>query len=101
MDEEWEIDAIDYDDAPLTPSDFAPHPVWEIQAQARYQANKLVKVGEMMECACCGKKMKKKSYQSQFCSNKGRDNCKDFFWNRVDRKRLERAVGRMLDKLHR
>ncbi len=66
--------------------------VWESQAMSRYNNNKTKKVNDKMVCACCNKNMIKKSYQSQFCSNKGKGNCKDMFWNRVDRKRFEKAI---------
>lgn len=72
---------------------YGAHPIWEAQAKARYALNKDIKVGNKICCASCGKKVTKKSYQSQFCSSKGRGNCKDYFWNRVDRKRLERALA--------
>jgi len=71
---------------------YGVHPVWEAQAKARYASNKETEVGKKICCASCGKKITKRSYQSQFCSNKGRGNCKDYFWNRVDRKRFERAL---------
>jgi len=57
----------------------------------RYDANKEAKTGTTIACACCGKSIKKKSYQTQFCSNKGRGNCKDTYWNNVCPKRRERA----------
>ena len=83
-------DFFDEDDD--APKQYGVHPIWEAQAKARYEANKMVKVGDKICCASCSKKVVKKSYQSQFCSNKGKDNCKDYFWNRVDRKRFERAL---------
>jgi len=39
------------------------------------------KIGDLIECENCGKEMIKKSYQSKFCSNKGKGNCKDAFHN--------------------
>jgi hypothetical protein len=57
-----------------------------------YQKNKSEKTGAKIKCACCGKTILKASYQTQFCSNKGRGNCKDSFWNRVDSTRFERAL---------
>ena len=59
----------------------------------RYKLNAQVKVGNKIKCACCGRTTLKKSYQSQFCSNKGPRNCKDYFWNRVDRTRFNRALS--------
>ena len=60
--------------------------MWE-----RYESNKRAKVGATISCACCDKWMIKKSYQSQFCSNKGRGNCKDMFWNVATEERRERT----------
>lgn len=45
------------------------------------------KVGESISCPHCNKKHIKSTYQKVFCSNhttKGRNNCKDNFWNKVD-----------------
>jgi len=72
--------------------EYIVHPIWESQAKARYENNKKINIGDNINCASCNKSVKKKSYQSQFCSNKGRSNCKDYFWNRIDRKRFERAL---------
>ena len=58
----------------------------------RYRIAGLAKVGSDIQCACCGKKFKKKSYQSKFCRNKGQNNCKDKYWNTVDEKRRFRAT---------
>lgn len=57
-----------------------------------YNKNKTAKTGEKIKCACCGKTILKANYQTQFCSNRGRGNCKDSFWNRVDSTRLEAAL---------
>ena len=57
----------------------------------RHSDNNAAKVGSRIHCANCGNVIIKKSYQSQFCSNKGRGNCKDRFWNTVDDERRERA----------
>lgn len=59
----------------------------------QYNDNKSTKTGEMIKCACCGKKIKKKSYQTQFCRNKGRGNCKDKYWNTVSCERRERLCN--------
>jgi len=75
------------------PTEYGVNHVWEVQAKSRYSINKKTKVGDVIECACCGKLMTKKSYQSQFCSNNGSDNCKDNYWNRVDGKRFKRALS--------
>ena len=59
--------------------------------EARYCDNKRSEVGATIRCASCGKRILKKSYQTQFCSNKGRGNCKDTYWNNVSGKRREMA----------
>lgn len=52
--------------------------------KAIYDKNKTVKVGRKILCPVCKKEMIKKSYQHAFCSNKGRGNCKDSYWNLID-----------------
>ena len=59
-----------------------------IAAQKRYQNNKQAKVGEIIECALCAKRIFKKSYQTQFCCNRGNGNCKDRFWNMVEKRNI-------------
>ncbi len=66
-------------------------PYDRIAALARYEAAKAAKTGTMIECACCAKQFKKASHQQAFCSNKGRNNCKDVFWNRASPERTQRA----------
>jgi len=51
------------------------------RTQSRYDDNKRSDIGTTIRCATCGRRIKKKSYQTQFCSNRGRGNCKDTFWN--------------------
>lgn len=63
----------------------------KVEAQDRYAINKAAKVGATIACACCGKKFTKRSYQQAFCSNKGRDNCKDKYWNVTVPSRAARA----------
>ncbi len=53
----------------------------------RYASNKDSKVGSKIPCAGCSKLIVKKSYQTQFCSNKGRGNCKDRYWNNANEER--------------
>ena len=62
------------------------------------EAVKKAIVGSIVSCPSCGKKFKKKSYQSTFCSNKGRKNCKDWFNNRINQNRYESMIGRELDE---
>jgi hypothetical protein len=57
----------------------------------RYRDNKASQVGTTIRCACCGNRILKKSYQTQFCRNKGQGNCKDRYWNNTDDKRRRRA----------
>ena len=59
--------------------------------QARYRDNKRSEVGTTIRCAGCKKRILKKSYQTQFCSNKGPNNCKDNYWNNTSDKRRYRA----------
>lgn len=63
------------------------------EMKSRYDSNKKSKVGSAISCASCGREIIKKSYQSQFCSNKGNGNCKDHFWNRATDKRRSRSVA--------
>lgn len=56
-----------------------------------YERAKAAKTGDTCTCAGCGKGFTKKSYQQAFCSNKGRGNCKDTFWNRASDERMARA----------
>jgi ssDNA-binding Zn-finger/Zn-ribbon topoisomerase 1 len=55
--------------------------------KSRYNKAKSTKVGETVNCPWCGKKFEKTTYHKTFCSNyktRGRHNCKDNFWNKVD-----------------
>ena len=49
----------------------------------KYQAARAARVGSQIKCAGpgCRKHFIKRSYQQCFCSNKGRGNCKDAYWN--------------------
>jgi hypothetical protein len=49
----------------------------------RYEVAKRSKAGSTIACATCGKQIVKKSYQTKFCCNRGRKNCKDRYWNLV------------------
>lgn len=59
--------------------------------QRRYNDNKRAAVCTIIQCACCARKIIKKSYQTQFCSNKGKGNCKDTYHNNVNDTRRERS----------
>ena len=53
----------------------------------KYDAAKKAKTGDTIICPCCGNRHIKTTYHKVFCSNaktKGRNNCKDNFWNKVD-----------------
>lgn len=63
----------------------------KVRRLAIYEATKAEKVGTVCKCAGCLKDFTKKSYQQAFCTNKGRGNCKDAFWNRAKPERSERA----------
>lgn len=56
-----------------------------------YETAKAAKTGTQCTCPGCGKPFQKKSYQQAFCSNKGRNNCKDRYWNRASEGRSQRA----------
>lgn len=57
-----------------------------------YEQAKAAKTGTECICPSCAKRFKKKSYQQAFCSNKGANNCKDYFWNRATVGRTHRAI---------
>lgn len=59
--------------------------------QARYDDNKRSATGTTIRCAYCGSRILKNNYQTQFCSNKGKGNHKDLYWNNVNDKRRFRA----------
>lgn len=61
------------------------------QMEIRYKDNANSNIGTTIRCACCGKKIIKKNYNTQFCKNKGANNCKDNYWNNVSDKRRRRA----------
>ena len=58
-----------------------------------YETAKATKTGTECTCPGCAKPFKKKSYQQAFCSNKGRNNCKDRYWNRASDERSMRAIA--------
>ena len=49
-----------------------------------YEYNKGVPVGRKIFCPCCSEIFTKRSYQHSFCSNKGKGNCKDRYWNTLN-----------------
>lgn len=57
-----------------------------------YETAKRARVGLIVRCPSCGHSFQKVSYQQAFCSNKGRGNCKDVYWNRANTARRERAM---------
>ncbi|WP_186297663.1 hypothetical protein [Sedimenticola selenatireducens] len=59
--------------------------------EARYRDNKRSEIGTTIRCANCGGRILKKSYQTQFCSNSGKGNCKDTYWNNVSDRRRDRS----------
>lgn len=70
------------------------------QMLAQYAINATAAVNTMIKCACCGKDIKKMSYQQKFCKaySKGKSSCKDVYWNVVDAVRAERANAVMESK---
>ena len=48
---------------------------------------KEARVGSTIMCPACNKPFTKRSYQHCFCSNKGRGNCKDRYWDTVDERK--------------
>lgn len=66
------------------------------EAVARYDAAKAAKVGDTIECGCCGKKLTKTNYQQAFCppTGKGKNKrykCKDKYHNLTNPERADRA----------
>ena len=61
------------------------------EMESRYKDNTTSKLRTTIRCACCGKRIIKANYQTQFCSNKGVGNCKDKYWNSVSTNRHIRA----------
>ena len=59
--------------------------------KARYLFAKQAKVRDKIPCPVCGRVTVKTSYQMAFCSNAGRGNCKDKYWNTVDDQRRKRS----------
>lgn len=68
----------------------------KVEAKDRYSINKAAKVGDAIECACCGKKLTKKHYQQAFCPPTGKGSgkrykCKDKYHNLTNPVRAARA----------
>lgn len=61
------------------------------EMESRYNHNAKKALQSIIHCACCGREIIKKNYQSQFCRNKGANNCKDRYWNNVSEGRRKRA----------
>ena len=66
-------------------------PYDKVAALAVYETSKAARQGSSVCCPTCDKRFTKASAQQAFCSNKGRGNCKDVFWNRAKPERMERA----------
>lgn len=63
---------------------------------ALYKDAQRAQVGATIRCPTCQRLHVKTTYHKAFCSNgrtkgKGKKNCKDGYWNFVDRERCERA----------
>lgn len=59
-----------------------------------YDKARQAKVGGTIRCGCgCGQRFIKRTYQHAFARNKGRNNCKDRYYNRTP-DRVERTLER-------
>lgn len=47
----------------------------------RYQANRRAPLGTDIECANCGRIIKKKQSNTQFCSTRGEKSCESQYWS--------------------
>lgn len=57
------------------------------ELKLRYNKAKSAKVGDKIQCPYCNALFVKTTYHKTFCSNyktRGKRNCKDMFWNKVD-----------------
>lgn len=63
----------------------------EEHMEAAYRRAKAAPAGSTVECPVCRLPFKKRTSPQAFCSNKGRGNCKDSYWNTVDEDRRVRA----------
>lgn len=62
-----------------------------------YAKNRTAKVGETCICPTCKKSFLKTTYHKVFCSNqkttkRGKNSCKDRYWNLTDEARRTRAI---------
>lgn len=46
----------------------------------RYQANRRAPMGTEIECANCGRIIRKKQSNTQFCSSRGEKSCEALYW---------------------
>jgi len=58
-----------------------------------YDIAKAAALNSEIRCPGCGQRHFKETYQKVFCRNKGKDNCKDHYWNTVDEVRSIKAGG--------
>lgn len=47
----------------------------------RYQANRRAPLGTDIECANCGRVIRKKQSNTQFCSTRGDKSCENQYWS--------------------
>jgi RNase P subunit RPR2 len=47
----------------------------------RYQANRRAPLGTVIECANCGRVIRKKQSNTQFCSTRGDKSCENQYWS--------------------
>ena len=71
-----------------------PEPELDVKAaRERYEDAKRARAGDEVRCPSCGKRFVKRSHQQVFCGNRGRGNCKDYYWNRAVAERRDRAAA--------
>lgn len=61
------------------------------KVKKQYKENKNKKTGQKIKCPWCKQEIIKRNIYHQFCTNKGKGNCKDSFWNHVSEKRILRV----------
>jgi hypothetical protein len=79
----YQVEMVDQADDDLRDSDLAKQFEEVSKWMRRYDSNRNAETGAIIGCPTCDKKIIKRSYQTQFCSNKGPYNCKDVYWNWV------------------
>ena len=88
-----------YDDDYGTEAEYIEESAYRLQREREvdgmwesYQDSKHKAVGEVIACPVCSKAIVKTTYHKAFCTNKGKHNCKDVFWNTITPERRARLV---------